>query len=139
MNGTLDLKPAVKQTVTPILQKAKEKCASSNNTGADVEMKEETVVKSVPKNVTAQPKLNTSRGGVIELKKKEEVQPKIQTSPSKTNLNISNKPSTIKPAPSTSKKVKPDEDEISVNPGSKEKRAQQDAKSKWMHEELKPD
>jgi hypothetical protein len=40
-------------------------------------------------------------------------------------LNISNKPSTIKPAPSTSKKVKPDEDEISVNPGSKEKRAQQ--------------
>lgn len=29
MNGTLDLKPAVKQTVTPILQKAKAKCAES--------------------------------------------------------------------------------------------------------------
>jgi hypothetical protein len=39
-------------------------------------------------------------------------------------LNISSKPSAIKPAPSTSKKAKPDEDEINVNPGSKEKRAQ---------------
>ena len=54
MNGTLDLKPAVKQTVTPILQKAKEKCASSNIAGADVEMKEEPVAKAVPKQMTAQ-------------------------------------------------------------------------------------
>jgi len=33
-----------------------------------------------------------------------------------------------------------DEEEIFiVNPGSKEKRAQVDAKVKWMHEELKPE
>lgn len=51
MNGTLDLKPAVKQTVTPILQKAKEKAASSNN--ADVEMKEEPVAKALPKQISA--------------------------------------------------------------------------------------
>jgi hypothetical protein len=30
MNNTLDLKPAVKQTVTPILQKAKDKCVSQS-------------------------------------------------------------------------------------------------------------
>ena len=32
-----------------------------------------------------------------------------------------------------------DEEIFIVNPGSKEKRAQIDAKLKWMHEELKPE
>lgn len=39
MNGTMDLKPAVKQTVTPILQKAKAKCAESG--GVVEEQKQE--------------------------------------------------------------------------------------------------
>jgi len=32
-----------------------------------------------------------------------------------------------------------DEEPIVVNPGNKEKRGQIDAKSKWMHEEMKPE
>lgn len=53
--------------------------------------------------------------------KKPEVQAKIQTSPSKGNLNLTNTKSAAKPAPSKGKVV--EEDEISINPGNKEKRA----------------
>lgn len=41
--------------------------------------------------------------------------------------------------PTLKPKLMEQEDTFQVNPGSKEKRAAQDAKVKWMHEELKPD
>jgi hypothetical protein len=49
MNGTLDLKPAVKQTVTPILQKAKNLCAAAGGVADDEEMKQEALPKTVAK------------------------------------------------------------------------------------------
>jgi hypothetical protein len=59
MNGTMDLKPAVKQTVTPILQKAKNQCASAGGTEETKEVKE--VV--APRPITAKEKLNSSMSG----------------------------------------------------------------------------
>jgi hypothetical protein len=45
-----------------------------------------------------------------------------------------------KPVATARSTVTADDEEIFiVNPGSKEKRAQIDAKLKWMHEELKPE
>lgn len=50
------------------------------------------------------------------------------------------KAATTKPVATVRSAVVADEEEIFiVNPGSKEKRAQVDAKVKWMHEELKPE
>jgi hypothetical protein len=50
------------------------------------------------------------------------------------------KAATARPVATVRSAVVADEEEIFiVNPGSKEKRAQVDAKVKWMHEELKPE
>jgi len=49
-----------------------------------------------------------------------------------------NKAATAKPVATGRSTAAPEEEEFFVvNPGSKEKRAQVDAKVKWMHEELK--
>lgn len=78
MNGTMDLKPAVKQTVTPILQKAKQQCAAAGG-GTDPEPVEEekkpnAAAQKKPA-ITAKDKLNSSRGGNVIQTKEEKAAP----------------------------------------------------------------
>jgi len=101
-------------------------------------MKQEPAPKAAAKTAPKQG-LNASIGGK-NVPEKKEVQSKIQTSPTKKDpLNTTASKLQTKPSQPTLKLKPVEDDTFQVNPGSKEKRAQQDAKIRWMHEELKPD
>ena len=122
-----DLKPAVQKTVRPMLDKAKAKVGSAAPAN-DEEMEE----------AKPAPAAKAKSGPTT----KSNLPPKIgarqpAAEAPKNSFAAAAKRVPLGQAPATKAAV--EEEELNVNPGNKEKRAIVDNKSKWMHEELKPD
>ena len=152
--GIRDLKPAVQQTVRPLLEKAKQKAIAANPDAAGMDDDADDpkgaaasgpTKKVVAKSGTAAASRNTTKavsktmnasasakGGDEEMKSSPS---KPQNSFAVASTRKSAISKTTKPASAPAQ----DEGEaFSVNPGNKERRALADSKSKWVHDDVKP-
>jgi hypothetical protein len=140
-----DLKTAVQQQVRPILEKAKSKCGSVPSASIE-ETKTAPLAKTAP---PVQPTKRPTTAGPT-LKPDAPLRSLLDAakSPQRNTFAVAasnpDRPMTARgtftQSVVTSTKEAPAEDEpLIVNAGNKEKRGIIDAKSKWMHEEMKPE
>lgn len=140
--GIKDLKPAVQGTVRPLLEKAKAKAITANPDAADDDMEEE--VQAAPAKAATKA---GARGGAAAATKKAVPGKAAAPAREETKASPTKAPAagpSRRPVPGGSKptlkaEVQQQEEEVfSINPGSKERRAAVDSKSKWVPDDVKP-
>lgn len=140
------MKPAVQGTVRPLLEKAKQKAITANPSAAMAEPEEEVKAPSATKKTsikggTAASKTTKTAVGSRATLGKTAVSKSGEDageSPAKPKTaTLTRKPVGSRPGP-TLKAAAVEEEPFSVNPGNKERRAQLDSNSKWVHDDVKP-
>lgn len=143
--GIKDMKPAVQGTVRPLLEKAKQKAITANPSAAMAEPEEDVKGPSATKKpikggAAASKTTKTAVGSRATLGKSAVSKSgEDDDSPAKAAkpATLTRKPVGSRPGP-TLKAAAAEEEPFSVNPGNKERRAQLDSNSKWVHDDVKP-
>ena len=142
------MKPAIANTVRPLLEKAKQKAIANNPGVAAMAEPESAPAAQAKKTVAKKPgAATTSRTSTKETASKtmtarkpadaaaEAASPKKPAMSATTRKTIPSRA----PAAASAAPFKDDEgDDYSINTGDKERRAMADSKSKWVHDDVKP-
>jgi len=143
-DGIRDLKPAVQQTVKPLLDKAKQKAVTSNPESAAAEVADEAPqAAAASKKVVGKPAAAAASSKAPAAASKQPSKPieEAKASPEKAAGPTRKVVAPKAPVPVPTKVAQPfqeEADELTINPGNKERRALADSKSKWLHDEIKP-
>lgn len=127
-----DLKPAVQQTVRPLLEKAKAKMIAANpDAAAGAPDDDEDASPAPPSKKTTVTRKTAVAGPTRKTDLSKTIEPTESSSKTVSRATAPNLAATMPPPDAES-------DVFTINPGNKERRAATDSKSKWVHDDIKP-